>query len=29
MSSPEDLGALADVVLEKNLVVISDEIYER
>ncbi len=29
MYSPEDLGALADVVLEKNLVVISDEIYER
>jgi aspartate aminotransferase len=29
MYSPEDLGALADVVLEKNLVVMSDEIYER
>ena len=29
MYSPEDLGALADVVLEKDLVVVSDEIYER
>ena len=29
MYSPADLAALADVVLEKNLVVISDEIYER
>jgi aspartate aminotransferase len=29
MYSPADLGALADVVLEKNLTVISDEIYER
>jgi len=29
MYGPEDLGALADVVLEKNLLVISDEIYER
>jgi len=29
MYSPGDLGALADVVLEKNLTVISDEIYER
>ena len=29
MYSPDDLGALADVVLEKNLVVMSDEIYER
>ncbi len=29
MYSPEELGALADVVLEKNLLVISDEIYER
>jgi aspartate aminotransferase len=29
MYTPEDLGALADVVLEKNLLVISDEIYER
>jgi aspartate aminotransferase len=28
MYSPEDLGALADVVLERNLTVISDEIYE-
>jgi aspartate aminotransferase len=27
--SPEELAALADVVLERNLVVISDEIYER
>jgi aspartate aminotransferase len=29
MYSPEELGALADVVLEKNLTVIADEIYER
>jgi aspartate aminotransferase len=29
MYSPEDLGALADVVLEKDLLVVSDEIYER
>lgn len=29
MYSPADLAALADVVLEKNLVVMSDEIYER
>jgi aspartate aminotransferase len=29
MYSPAELGALADVVLEKDLVVISDEIYER
>ncbi len=28
MYSPEDLGALADVVLEKDLVVVADEIYE-
>ncbi|HEV2971321.1 MAG TPA: pyridoxal phosphate-dependent aminotransferase [Pirellulales bacterium] len=27
--SPEELAALADVVLEKNLLVVSDEIYER
>jgi aspartate aminotransferase len=27
--SPEELTALADVVLEKNLLVVSDEIYER
>jgi len=27
--SPEELAALADVVLERNLLVISDEIYER
>jgi aspartate aminotransferase len=27
--SPEELGALADIVLEKNLSVVSDEIYER
>ncbi len=27
--SPEELAALADVVLERNLIVISDEIYER
>ncbi len=29
MYSPEELGALADVVVEKNLTVIADEIYER
>ncbi len=29
MYSPEELGALADVVLEKNLLVVADEIYER
>jgi aspartate aminotransferase len=29
MYSPEDLGALADVVLEKDLNVVTDEIYER
>jgi aspartate aminotransferase len=29
MYSPEDLAALADVVIERNLTVISDEIYER
>lgn len=29
MYSRDELGALADVVLERNLVVISDEIYER
>jgi aspartate aminotransferase len=29
MYSPEELGALADVVLEKNLLVMADEIYER
>jgi aspartate aminotransferase len=28
MYSPEDLGALADIVLEKNLIVVADEIYE-
>ncbi len=27
--APEDLAALADVVLERNLTVVSDEIYER
>jgi aspartate aminotransferase len=27
--TPEELGALADIVLERNLVAISDEIYER
>lgn len=27
--SPEELGALADIVLERNLLVVSDEIYER
>lgn len=29
MYSPEELGLLADVVLEKNLIVLADEIYER
>lgn len=29
MYSPEELGALADVVIEKNLIVMADEIYER
>ncbi|NLS95155.1 MAG: pyridoxal phosphate-dependent aminotransferase [Planctomycetaceae bacterium] len=29
MYSPDDLGALADVVLEKKLTVVADEIYER
>lgn len=29
MYSPDDLGALADVVLDRNLLVITDEIYER
>ncbi|OHB80018.1 MAG: aspartate aminotransferase [Planctomycetes bacterium RBG_16_64_12] len=29
MYSPDELGALADVVLEKDLLVVSDEIYER
>lgn len=29
MYSPDELGALADVAIEKNLIVISDEIYER
>jgi aspartate aminotransferase len=29
MYSPEELGALADVVLERKLPVVSDEIYER
>ena len=29
MYSPEELGALADVVIERDLTVISDEIYER
>ncbi|HBO44961.1 MAG TPA: aspartate aminotransferase [Planctomycetaceae bacterium] len=29
MYSPEELGALADVVIEKNLLVVADEIYER
>jgi aspartate aminotransferase len=29
MYSPEELGALADVVLERDLLVASDEIYER
>ncbi len=29
MYSPEELGTLADVVIERNLLVVSDEIYER
>lgn len=29
MYTPEDLGALADVAIEKNLLVMADEIYER
>jgi len=29
MYSPEELGALADVVIERNMTVVSDEIYER
>jgi aspartate aminotransferase len=29
MYSPEDLGELADIVLEKDLIVVADEIYER
>jgi aspartate aminotransferase len=29
MYSPEELGELADVVLQRNLTVVSDEIYER
>ncbi|MGD9644234.1 MAG: pyridoxal phosphate-dependent aminotransferase [Pirellulales bacterium] len=29
MYSPEELAALADVVLERNLIVVADEIYER
>ncbi|MBN2292431.1 MAG: pyridoxal phosphate-dependent aminotransferase [Pirellulales bacterium] len=29
MYSPEELGALADVVIEKDLLVVADEIYER
>ena len=29
MYSPDDLAALADVVLERDLIVVSDEIYER
>lgn len=29
MYSPDELGALADVAIERNLIVISDEIYER
>jgi aspartate aminotransferase len=29
MYTPEELAALADVVLEKNLLVVADEIYER
>lgn len=29
MYSPEELGALADVAIEKNLLVMTDEIYER
>lgn len=28
MYSPEELGALADIVLEKDLIVVADEIYE-
>ena len=29
MYSPEELGQLADIAIDKNLVVVSDEIYER
>ncbi len=29
MYSPDELGRLADIVLERNLLVVSDEIYER
>ncbi len=29
MYSPEDLGALADILLEKDLIVVADEIYEQ
>ena len=29
MYSPKDLGALADVVLDKDLIVVADEIYDR
>ena len=29
MYSPEELGALADIAIEKNLVVVADEIYDR
>ena len=29
MYSPEELGALADVAIERNLIVVSDDIYER
>ena len=29
MYSPEDLGSLADVVRDKNLIVVADEIYDR
>jgi len=29
MYSPEELGALADVVLERNLIAVADEIYEK
>ena len=29
MYSPEELGQLADVVLEQDLLVVADEIYER
>jgi aspartate aminotransferase len=29
MYSPEDLGALADIAIEKDLIVIADEIYDR